>query len=332
MTPKVSIIVPIYNVSKHIERCAISLFEQTFDELEYVFVNDCTPDDSMEILQQTIDKYGKRVNQIRIFNHETNRGLSAARNTGLNSAKGEYILHIDSDDFVEKDMVRLLYEKAVEEEADIVISPYILEWEKVAKVTKEPFPAQSKEYVKLLLSGSVSPGVAGKLIRKALYIENNISAFEGINMGEDYVVSPRLAYFASKIAKVDKTLYHYVQTNESAYTKTYTDQSVKNLIFVLDALEHFFYDKPDFEIFRESLERGQLKKKIDLLMFAEKKHWKHVSELYPESNKHIKNINLTCHERLTFHLSKDKMFKLMNLYFYIYQIIFKIVQKMKRRI
>lgn len=332
MIPKVSLIVPIYNVSKHIECCAASLFEQTFDELEYVFINDCTPDNSMEVLRETIDKYPARADQVRIFNHEKNRGLAAARNTGLEMAKGEYILHIDSDDFVEKNMTGLLYEKAIEEKADIVITPYVLEWKNAKKILVEPFSTQPKEYVNLLLAGCVSPGVAGKLIRKNLYVENNISGFEGINMGEDYVTSPRLAYFANKIAMVDKPLYHYVQTNESAYTKTYTARSIENLIFVLNALGNFFSQKPDFEKFRKSLEQGQLKKKIDLLMFGGSKYWEFVSELYPESDKHIKNMFFTYHERCTFYLAKNKKFKLMKLYFFVYHIVFKIVQRLKGRI
>ena len=87
MNPKVSIIVPVYNVSKFIERCARSLFEQTFESIEYIFVNDCTPDDSITKLNKIIIDYPQRSKSIRIIEHETNRGLAAARNSGLLAAQ-----------------------------------------------------------------------------------------------------------------------------------------------------------------------------------------------------------------------------------------------------
>ncbi len=99
---KVSIIVPIYNVEKYIERCAVSLFEQDFEDIEYIFVNDCTPDNSVEILEKVIEKYPNRKSHLKIVHHKENKGLGSARNTGLEQATGNYILHIDSDDWCEK--------------------------------------------------------------------------------------------------------------------------------------------------------------------------------------------------------------------------------------
>ncbi len=117
----VSIIVPIYNVEKYIERCAVSLFEQDFEDIEYIFVNDCTPDNSIQILEEVIEKYPNRKSNVKIIHYKANKGLGSARKTGLEQATGEYVLHIDSDDWVELDMVLCLYNKAIETDADIVI-------------------------------------------------------------------------------------------------------------------------------------------------------------------------------------------------------------------
>ena len=106
--PKVSVIVPIYNVEAYIERCAISLFEQTLDDIEYIFVNDCTPDNSMMILSEVLSRYPQRKEQVRIINQPKNQGAAKAREDGIKEARGEYIIHCDSDDWVDKNIYQLL--------------------------------------------------------------------------------------------------------------------------------------------------------------------------------------------------------------------------------
>ena len=94
--PFVSVIVPIYGVEKYIERCARSLLEQTIENIEYIFVNDCTKDNSIAILESVIKEYPHREHQVRIIHHGTNKGLPQARKTGLLNAHGEYIAHCDN--------------------------------------------------------------------------------------------------------------------------------------------------------------------------------------------------------------------------------------------
>ena len=120
--PKISIIIPIYNVAKYIEKCVCSLMEQTLDDIEYIFVNDCTLDNSIEILQKTLEKYPNRKDSCKIIHHDTNKGPAVTRNTGLELAIGEYIAFCDSDDWVEITMYEELYNKAKKENADIVYS------------------------------------------------------------------------------------------------------------------------------------------------------------------------------------------------------------------
>ena len=105
--PKISVIVPIYNVSAYIERCARSLWEQTLDDIEYIFINDCTPDNSMEILEKVLKDYPQRKSQTRIFKMPTNSRQAAVRRHGIKLAAGEYIIHCDADDWVDTN----LYEK-----------------------------------------------------------------------------------------------------------------------------------------------------------------------------------------------------------------------------
>ena len=123
---KVSVIIPIYKVRNFIERCACSLFEQTLQDIEYIFVDDASPDDSIDILKSCVERYPERASHVHILVHEHNQGLPAARNTGLPVATGEYIFHCDSDDFVEKDMLEIMYKVATEEDADMVYCDFYL--------------------------------------------------------------------------------------------------------------------------------------------------------------------------------------------------------------
>ena len=199
MSPKVSILVPVYNVEAFIERCAVSLFEQTFDDIEYIFVNDCTPDNSIEVLKKVIEKYPNRNSHIKIIHHKTNRGLAGARNTGIQNATGDYILHIDSDDYIELDTVRLLYNSALNNDSDMVVCDYILEWKSQRKLILQNWDSSNKEFIKKVLTVEAMPCVWNKLIRRSIYIDNNVKAIEGVNFGEDLSVLPKLLYFAKKI-------------------------------------------------------------------------------------------------------------------------------------
>ena len=106
--PKVSVIIPIYGVEKYIERCARSLFEQTLDDIEYIFIDDCTPDNSMIVLQSIIEKYRFRLDKekkvVRIEKMPSNSGLTAVRSHGMQLALGEYVIHCDSDDWVDREL------------------------------------------------------------------------------------------------------------------------------------------------------------------------------------------------------------------------------------
>ena len=128
MSVKVSVCIPVYGVEKYIERCARSLFEQTMrDGIEFIFVNDCTPDKSIEILEKVLAEYPHRKKQTQIINHEKNSGLVAARKTGLAHATGEYIIHCDSDDWVELNMYEKMYHAAKAADADMVYCDYVKE-------------------------------------------------------------------------------------------------------------------------------------------------------------------------------------------------------------
>lgn len=108
---KVSILVPIYGVEKYIEKCAHSLFRQTYSNIEYVFMNDCTPDYSMQVLQGVLAAYPERKDAVKIVEHSCNKGLSSARNIAFEASTGDYVMHVDSDDFLDVNAVEAVCAK-----------------------------------------------------------------------------------------------------------------------------------------------------------------------------------------------------------------------------
>ena len=175
MEYKVSVIIPVYKVEKFVERCVRSLMEQTMDNVEYIFVDDASPDESIHILHKVLADYPERRDQVKILTHEMNKGLPAARNTGLAVASGKYIFHCDSDDFVEKDLLSTLYETACRENADIVWSDYYISYPKNERYLKQPSYNTPEEALKGMLHGRMKYNVWNKLAKRNLYVDNHIT-------------------------------------------------------------------------------------------------------------------------------------------------------------
>ena len=219
-SPKVSILVPVYNVEKYIERCAVSLFEQTYENIEYVFVNDCTPDGSIQMLEQVMKRYPLREKSTRIINHTVNRGLAAARNTGVENCSGEFVVHVDSDDYVELNAVEILVNQQLRSKADIVTGMMLCHNVNGDSLLPHPHYKTKDEMVLDMMQQTINHSVCKRLIRKSLYDEFGIRAKEGVNCGEDCRVMTQLAYYASSFSFVDEVVYHYDCTRDDSYTFT----------------------------------------------------------------------------------------------------------------
>lgn len=279
---KVSILVPIFGVELYIERCTRSLFEQTFDNIEYIFVNDCTKDNSINILLQIIEEYPNRKNSIKILHHKTNLGLSTARNTALYASSGDYIMHVDSDDYIELNAVQLLYEKANESGADIVVCDNRYIYDNKILVTKQYIPKEKEAYLKLLLKKKAQPSIWGKLFTRDIYIRSGIKAVDGLNYGEDFAVLPRLVYNANYIIKLDKPLYNYILYNEAAYTKNISIKSINDMVWANEILETFFSAIPEKDKYRELLILSKLRTQIYFLKYSDKELWEYIVNIYQE--------------------------------------------------
>ena len=248
---QVSILVPVYGVEKFIERCARSLFEQTYENLEYIFVDDCTPDNSIEILKRVMEDYPERKERVRILHHERNRGLAAARNTALDAATSPFITHVDSDDYLHRDAIRLLVEKQVETGADIVTGNYFLIDLGGKKEMNEPEYGNPKEMLQKILSMHSSANtIWRRLINIRLYRDHHIRPKDGLNFLEDWQQISKLVYFAEKVSRVSDHIYYYNRTNDKSYVATnvnlpsvhFWEQAVESA----GIIEDFFSDKAEY--------------------------------------------------------------------------------------
>ena len=304
----VSILVPVYNVAQFIEKCARSLFEQTYDgEIEYIFVNDGSPDDSMRILNEAIRQYPHLREKIHIINHEHNRGLAAARNTAVNASSGDFILHVDSDDWLEKDAVKSLVDMALKENADVVVSDFREVRKNGSHILKNEYSCNGHDYAKLLLRRKSLTHIIGKLIRRNLLVRNDLYAIEGLNQGEDYLLTPKIAYFAKKISKVDAPIYNYNRTNVGSYTANVNAKGIENVIEVQNHLNSFFSSIKEKKEFSHTIAESSIYTKLTCFYCGPLSSYKRIAGIYPDID--WKKMELKGKQKLILTLADMKLYK-----------------------
>ena len=257
--PKVSVIVPVYGVEKYIERCARSLFEQTLDDIEYIFVDDCTPDKSIEILESIIEEYRLRFTEekknVRIERMPTNSGQAVVRRHGIQLATGDYIIHCDSDDWVDVDMYRLMYEKAIEEKSNIVVCDYVVHngKDKVFYSTG-CFNKDGRSFLNDLMYQRIGCSLCNKLIESGLY--KNIEYYPTGAMAEDMVLMLQMCYFCSSVSYINRGFYYYFQNPISICHQNSPEGIIRNHKLYKQNFElicAFFESRADAVYFRKQL-------------------------------------------------------------------------------
>lgn len=323
----VSVIVPVYKVEAFIERCIRSLMEQTLQETEFIIVDDCSPDNSISVVQTVIHDYPERRKQVQLIRHEANKGLPAARNSGLAVASGEYVFHCDSDDFVEPEMLEQMYKTAKDTDADIVWCDWILSFGQNERYMKQPSYGTSVEALKGMLSGTMKYNVWNKLVRRKLYVDNNIMFPAGYGMGEDMTII-RLFACAQKVVYLPGAFYHYVKLNIGAFSNTYSERHLDELRHNTDETLSFLKNR-NGDVLAHDMEFFKLDVKFPFLITDDKRKYMLWETWYPEANQYIKlNKDVSFRRRLLQLLASKKHFWLVGLYYklihrFIYGILYR---------
>ena len=230
--PKVSIISPVYNAEKYIHKCIDSIIAQTFSDWELILVDDGSPDSSGTIC----DEYAAKDLRLKVI-HKVNGGVSQARQTGLDAATGEYVIHVDPDDWIEPNMLEDLLGKAIADDADMVICDFF--WDKAgnSKVIKQtPSALDSDSFLCDLYNGRHG-SLCNKLTRRSLFEMYDIKFPKDFNFCEDLIVNTLLLKNKIKIAYVGNAYYHYVQyVNDNSIARKYDEKMYEKDLELKDFL------------------------------------------------------------------------------------------------
>lgn len=324
--PLVSVIIPIYNVSRFIGRCAESLMGQTLQDVEFIFVNDCTPDNSVEILQDIVSKYPDR--NVRIVSHENNKGLPSARNSGLSLATGDYIFHCDGDDWMETDMLENMFYLAKEKESDIVYCDYYLSFQNSERYMTNPSFDNPEEMLRRgFLGGTMKYNVWNKLVKRKIYTDNNIRFPDGHSMGEDMTMI-RLLCCSESVAYLPKALYHYIQTNSSAFSKTQSQKQLDDVLFNVNETVAFLDAKFGDNLSKE-IAAFKLSIKLPFLISDKESQYSLWKEWYPEANRYVlSNKDIPLRTRLLQWMAAKNLWAGVKIYYkVVYKCIYRFLYK-----
>ncbi len=265
MENKVSIIVPVYNIEKYLERCVDTLVKQTDRNIEILLINDGTEDNSLDIME----RYASQDSRVKVINKE-NGGSSSARNLGISLATGKFIMFVDSDDWMELNAVKEMKKMAIEKNADIVKAFYQKNTGKVSQIQNmeigtEILEVDKKDFKEkiypLLINTSVLNSVWIELIKKDIVINNNIKFIETINYGEDQLFNYELYTHSSKVVLLNRPYYHYFYNNNSITTSKGIDKTKSRSYNALKNYSKLYQYIKDWGMDNESV-RKQIAKRV----------------------------------------------------------------------
>lgn len=258
MNNKVSILVPVYGVEQYIEQCARSLFEQTYANIEYIFVDDCSPDGSIDILQRVMTDYPQRAPQVRIIRHEQNGGLGAARQTSLQAATGQYVSFVDSDDFLMPRAIELLVEAAETQQADVAEGAFV-EWNGEAGPVQLPQEMDMTHYLRLTLCQNIlSNRVWGRVYRRDVIVRNKVFFEPGVDYAEDLLWSAKMFLYVSKRVCVNEPIYAYRICNGRFFERQKIEKKLASYCKALQAMADWYATRAPKGMYTRAIDFGML--------------------------------------------------------------------------
>lgn len=260
---KVSVIVPVYNVSRFLPECIESVINQTYGDFELILVDDGSTDGSGIIC----DNYASKDNRIIVL-HKTNGGLTSARNAGLSIASGEWIMHLDGDDWIEPDMLLSLISQAnsTGESVDIVDAGFRMVWDdgRIIEVLNN-YELTNKQALLTSYIGYAWTTVCGGIVKRELYEKYGLRSPECVSYCEDFHLAVRLRYYANEVVTLNKCFYNYRQRNTSLLHSYNEKQAQEEQWVYLDTID-FFKKHGVYDIYRKPLNWRLLKASQELLL------------------------------------------------------------------
>lgn len=310
---KISILIPVYQVEKYIEKCINSVYQNTIiQDCEIIIVNDNTPDKSMTIINQLLNNnYSNLISNTKIINNTTNMGIAFTRNVLLENATGEYILFIDSDDWVEKDYFEKMYDCAKENDSDLVGCNTYIENKKAEK-RRVILLNDGYSNIKAWLRCETSCWLWIKLIKRSIIEENKLRFNTDLRKYEDCLFCIQMFYYAKKVNYFDEYLYHYLIRNTSASNSIKKYDTSIYIVESINKIEEFLYSKFNSvnELFND-LNYAKIQKKRWVILSGSYKSQKAFLSIWPEINDTLKKVNIKKTDKIILsnsYLSKNLLF------------------------
>lgn len=286
LTPLISVVIPVYNAEKFIEKCAKSLFEQTFDQIEYIFVDDCSTDNSVEILQSLIDKYQRHTYNITIITQRTNQGVAIARNTGLSQAKGEYVIFCDSDDWLDTQMLQKMYSTAITSNADVVMCDFYMAFNTGYKQFRCPTWCNENKVASMQQYLTFSWNVIwNMLIKRDLCIKNNINFSPRSTYCEDFNFAVKVLDRAAIVKNIHEPLYYYNQLNTNSIMHHLNEKAMYSEQKMCLDIIYWFNKENTLSHYIKEMSWRVLKSKQELILKT--KTYGEFLALFPQSHNYI---------------------------------------------
>ena len=286
-SPKISVIVPIYNAERHLRRCIDSILAQTFTDFEVLLINDGSTDESGCICGE----YAKLDSRVRVF-HKENGGVSSARNVGILNMIGEYSIHVDSDDEVSNEMLNDMYGYAVKGKFELVICDFIIVDSSKQKIIQQaPRKCNHVQVLCDILEGRLHGSVWNKLIKCQLIYDSSIMFNNEINYCEDVLFNAMVLQNDISIGYINKPYYNYCQ-DISSITNSASLNQIKNLPLYLNILETLII-RQNYKNIKKAFNIHVLRVKI-ILMYSGVLKYTYIKKLRNESNEYISYFPLNC--------------------------------------
>lgn len=319
---RISVIVPVFKAEKYIGTCCQSLFEQSLRGVEYIFIDDRTPDNSIEVVREVLEQFPAKKKHVKIISHDRNLGVACARNTGLENATGEYILFVDADDWIEPNAMSIIHDVACKENVDVVGFDWFLEFKTNRRYLKQPVYEDVKECLKAMLSGELRWYLWAFLVRRSLYLEHCFKFLPGLNVGEDMMMLLKLFSVAESYKHIQQPLYHYTQQNKDSITRI--DAQKQLMIVKQNAEDVISYLHGKYgDAIKQEIHFLMLNIKFPLLISRNKSNYDLWNESFAEANASVwENKRLSFHSKCLQWMAVKRQYWFLWLY---YMVLFKFV-------
>lgn len=236
----ISVVIPVYNTSSYLARCIDSIFEQDLKDVELIFIDDCSTDNSFEVLNQCLK--GRVSENLTIVKNPKNLGSGETRNKGISLAKGDYVIFVDSDDYVTSDYFPVL-KNAIESRPDIVVFDMTEIWSNKTLLKHVDLPDSPLDSVEFLLLNKMHNSLCNKMFKRSMFLKHGIRITKGLSMFEDKSICFKLFYYAKSQLYIDKSLYFYDRSRENSLTKVFKESNIQASVIVAKVIDDFFKDK-----------------------------------------------------------------------------------------